>query len=108
MKLIDGLQIATYAKDEFVFNEGDTGDKFYIIESGSCDCLKVNSEAENGFLQVRELSEGDHFGEIAILKNTKRTLSIRANSEELKLLVLTRETFSRILGSIKDFLKEDY
>jgi CRP-like cAMP-binding protein len=107
MKLVDGLQVATFAKDEFVFHEGDTGDKFYIIESGSCDCLKVNIEAESGHQQVRELSEGDHFGEIAILKNVKRTLSIRANSE-LKLLVLTRETFSRILGSIKDFLKEDY
>lgn len=89
MKLIDGLQMATIAKDEFVFHEGDNGDKFYIIESGSCACLKVDKEAESGYQQVRELSEGEHFGEIAILKNVKRTLSIKAVSE-LKVLVLTR------------------
>lgn len=56
---------------------------------------------------VRILGEGDHFGEVAILKNVKRTLSIRAKNS-LKLLVLTREAFSRILGSIRDFLNEDY
>lgn len=108
LKLIDGLQIATYTKDQFVFHEGDTGDKFYIIESGTCDCLKVDSQAEGGFQNVRELGESDHFGEIAILKNVKRTLSIRTSSDSMKLLVLTREAFSRILGSIKDYLKEDY
>lgn len=57
---------------------------------------------------VRLLGEGDHFGEVAILKNVKRTLSVRAKSKHLKLLVLTREAFSRILGSIRDYLKEDY
>ena len=24
-----------------IFNEGDIGQEFYIIESGSCECLKV-------------------------------------------------------------------
>jgi hypothetical protein len=42
------------------------------------------------------------------MKNVKRTLSVRAISEELKLLVLSREAFQRILGSIKDYLMEDY
>jgi CRP-like cAMP-binding protein len=50
------------------------------------------------------LSEGDHFGEVAIIKNVKRSLSIRVLSESAKLLILSRETFTRILGSIKDYL----
>lgn len=54
------------------------------------------------------LSEGDHFGEVAIIKHVKRTLSVRVISEEAKLLVLSREAFIRILGSIKDSLKEEY
>lgn len=54
------------------------------------------------------LTESMHFGEIAILRNVKRTLSVRASSDKLKLLVLSRTAFQRILGSIKDLLKEDY
>lgn len=51
---------------------------------------------------------GSHFGEIALLKNVKRTLSVRATSDNLKLLVLSKEAFERILGSIRAYLKEDY
>jgi len=51
---------------------------------------------------------GAHFGEIALLKNVKRTLSVKATSDNLKLLALSKEAFERILGSIRDYLKEDY
>ncbi len=43
-----------------------------------------------------------------MIKNVKRTLSVRATSENLRLLVLSKEAFERILGSIRDYLKEDY
>ena len=43
-----------------------------------------------------------------MIKNVKRTLSVRATSDNLKLLVLSKEAFERILGSIRDYLKEDY
>ena len=48
-----------------------------------------------------------HFGEIALINNVTRTLSVRASSKA-KLLSLKREAFDRILGSIKQFLKGDY
>ena len=35
-------------------------------------------------------------------------MSVRANRSEASLLSLNRDTFNRILGSIKQFLKEDY
>lgn len=104
MKLIDGLTQMTVAKDDFVFNEGEIGDKFFIIEQGECECLK---KTQDGLQSVRMLSEGNHFGEVAILNDSRRTLSVRANTE-VKLLVLSRQAFNRILGSIKDYLMEDY
>lgn len=107
MKLIDGLKILEISKGEFVFHEGDVGEEFFIIEQGDCECIKA-SEDNDSYTQVRLLGQGDHFGEIAILKNVRRTLSVRAVSSELKLLVLSRRAFTRILGSIKDALKEDY
>ncbi len=59
MKLIDGLTQATFAKDQFVFREGEIGDKFFIIETGACECLKTT---ENGEMEsIRVLREGNHF-----------------------------------------------
>ena len=57
---------------------------------------------------MRTLNEGDHFGEIALIKNVRRTLATRAGQQPAKLLCLTRSTFNRVLGSIQQFLKEDY
>jgi len=108
MKLIDGLRLQTFKMDEFVIREGDTGNEFYIIEDGTVDCLKVDPSEESGFQKIRTLGEGSHFGEIAILKNVKRTLSVKVSSPQLKALVLSRVAFQRILGSIKDYLMEDY
>lgn len=32
LKLIDGLKISCFAKGDFVFHEGETGNQFFIIE----------------------------------------------------------------------------
>ena len=87
MKLIDGLTQLTVPKDEFVFHEGETGDKFFIIEQGQCECLKTTQDSS--LESIRMLSEGSHFGEVAILNEAKRSLSVRA-ATDVKLLVLSR------------------
>ena len=61
-----------------------------------------------GFVHVRSLQGGEHFGELALINNDKRSLSVRVNSEQCVLLKLDRETFSRILGSIDMHLMKDY
>lgn len=52
--------------------------------------------------------DGDHFGELALINNDKRSLSIRVKSEQCRLLKLDRDTFTRILGSIEQHLKKDF
>lgn len=96
-------------KDDFVLKEGDEGQEFYIIENGDVECLKltiVNQKPK--FLSVRVLSKGEHFGELALINNEKRSLSIRIKSDTARLLKLDREAFTRILGSIQQFLQKDY
>jgi len=61
-----------------------------------------------GLLHVRTLGEGEHFGELALINNDKRSLSVRVKSQKCRLLRLDRETFTRILGSIQNHLKKDY
>jgi CRP-like cAMP-binding protein len=94
-------------KDEFVFREGDSGEEFYIIEEGEVECLKKSNSIE-GFTLIRALEKADHFGELALINNKSRSLSIRIFSPECKLLKLDRDTFTRILGSIGKHLEMDY
>lgn len=56
---------------------------------------------------MRSLNAGDHFGEIALIKDEPRSLTIRAK-EDVKLLRLDKETFTRILGTIEGHLMMDY
>lgn len=109
LKLIDGLQSITFFKGEAIFREGDQGEEFYIIEKGSVECLKLHEtkDKRKGFILVRSLNQGDHFGEIALIKNEPRSLTIRAK-EDVKLLRLDKETFTRILGTIENYLMMDY
>ena len=57
---------------------------------------------------IRKLTSGDHFGELALINEEKRTLTVKAGSERVKLLTLDRNTFNRILGQIDRFLNRDY
>ena len=88
-----------------VIREGEEGKYFYIIEEGEVECLKEEGSQE---YIVRNLKRGEHFGELALIHNEKRSLSVRVVSQRAKLLALQRESFTRILGSIEKYLKKDY
>jgi CRP-like cAMP-binding protein len=64
-------------ENDFVFHKGDIGDVFYIIENGELDCLNVEDGSE---IFVRKLIKGNHFGELALIKNEPRSLSIKVTS----------------------------
>jgi len=105
MKLIDGLEVKYFSQGQSIVREGEEGNYFYIIESGTVDCLKDEGGTQKF---VRSLQKGEHFGELALIRSIKRTLSVVAQSDTVKILALNRDAFSRILGSIDKFLKMDY
>ena len=79
----------TYDPGDIVVREGDRGDTFHVIVRGTA------SVERHGQL-VRELSAGDGFGEIALLRTAVRTASVRAR-EPLEALEIGREAF---LGAV--------
>ena len=105
--MLDGLETKRGFKGDFLINEGEDGDYFYIIEEGLVECVK-NENDSNEKVHVRELTKGEHFGELALINNIKRTLSVRVKSDSCKVLALGRDTFTRILGNISKYLKGDY
>ena len=76
LKLIDGLKIQHCKDGEYVFREGDKGDLFFIIEKGEMECGHEKSDGSRNL--VRKLEPGNHFGEIALIHNVRRTLSVKS------------------------------
>lgn len=73
-QLARGLEPVTVPAGEPVFSQGDVGDRFYVIEEGEAD---VVGDGE----VVTTLGPGDGFGEIALLRQTRRTATVRATAE---------------------------
>jgi ATP-binding cassette subfamily B protein len=79
-----------YVPGQAIVMEGDEGDKFYIIVRGSVEITKNFTPEQATKLAV--LQDGDHFGEIALLKDIPRTASVTA-IEPTIVLSLRREGF---------------
>ncbi|HKE69491.1 MAG TPA: cyclic nucleotide-binding domain-containing protein, partial [Nocardioidaceae bacterium] len=84
-QLARGLEPVEVPAGQIVIREGDIGDRFYVIESGDAEVIGDGQV-------VATLREGEGFGEIALLRRTRRTATVRA-AGELRLQTLRSEHF---------------
>jgi hypothetical protein len=68
------LERTTIAAGTYVFEQGDVGDDFYVIEGGQADVVGDGRT-------IRTLGPGEGFGEIALLRRCRRTTSVLASSD---------------------------
>ncbi|MCI3918855.1 ABC transporter transmembrane domain-containing protein [Paenibacillus sp. TRM 82003] len=81
-------------QNDVIVREGEEGNKFYIIVRGQVEILKRT--AESGEARVAVLQDGDHFGEIALLKGIPRTATVRSLGRTV-LLSARRESFRKLV-----------
>ena len=84
-QLARGLASIAVPAGQAVVTEGEIGDRFYVVESGHADVVGDGRV-------VATLSPGDGFGEIALLRRTRRTATVRASSA-LRLRAIDAERF---------------
>lgn len=83
------------AAGEFLFREGDAGDKFYVVYNGAVEILKERPLGDHERLAIRR--GGDAFGEMALLNDAPRSATVRA-AEDTQLLSVSRADFGTLLG----------
>jgi MFS family permease len=82
---------------EVVIRQGDTADRFYIIESGAFT-VSQTPPSGGGSTVLRTLGPDDVFGEIGLLNRTARTATVTADTDGL-LLALDRDEFLDLVGA---------
>jgi hypothetical protein len=86
-QLAAALDHVEVAPGHAVFEQGDPGERFYVIEAG---CAEVVHDGR----AVETLSRGECFGEIALLRDCVRTARVSASAKTpLCLSVLPRNPF---------------
>eukprot|EP00808_Paulinella_micropora_P000878 g71998.t1 len=80
-----------------VVRQGEEGAIFYMVAQGELSVTVLDSETGQK-LQVKELKEGDYFGEMALLKKEKRAATVTAVTPVV-CFALSEQAFLSVLGS---------
>ncbi|XP_067326618.1 cGMP-dependent protein kinase 1-like [Anolis sagrei] len=91
-QLLDSAEERTFAPGELIIQEGDEARTFYYILCGQVD---VTMNVEGQEKHIRILKGGDHFGELSLIRNIRRTASCRA-LEEVTCIAVSKEDFQEL------------
>lgn len=80
-KVKANLRIKRFARRETVIQKGSPGDSLLFLLSGKLQVVDVTEDGR--IIGLRMLSEGDFFGEIAVIQASTRSASVIALSEVL-------------------------
>ncbi len=67
-----------YDAGQIIFRQGESGDCAYFIQSGEVEVIRQENGAEN---VIAKLSEGEYFGEKALISSAPRSSTIRAATQ---------------------------
>ncbi len=93
-ELIRQFKLRTFENGETIVREGDIGDTFYLIRSGTVQVSTLNRKNRQQVLLGNMLA-GEFFGEVALLTGKPRTATVKAQGK-VELMELSRADFDRI------------
>jgi putative ABC transport system ATP-binding protein len=84
----------TFQPGEVILEAGQMVDYLYIIATGSVNITKTNRQKDHVLAQV---TEGESFGEIELLRGGKALAGVRAGQRPVKVLAFARADFFNIM-----------
>ena len=130
--LADLFEERTFKAGEKIVLEDDEGDAFFLIvchtcasnprladssathtceprlgqAHGSAEVSKMSSSPGGRRRKILDYKEGDYFGELALLNNTKRAATVEATTE-VKVVSLDRKHFQRMTNPLIEILRRN-
>jgi len=93
--VIAGLRLITFEAGDIIITEGDAGDSLFVLTTGVAKAF-IKNAGGIGQRCVREMRDGDFFGEISVLSGKPRTATVTA-ATRCELLELDRKTLDQII-----------
>ena len=98
---IENLRIAHYPAGAFLCREGDTGDRMWILKSGS---VSIRTAGTPTGLLLARMGPGSSVGEMALLDHQPRSADVCAD-DDVDAYILTSDEFTTILNNKPDLGK---
>ncbi|KAL8432544.1 hypothetical protein ACSSS7_004541 [Eimeria intestinalis] len=92
-------KVERFAEGQTVFKMGFHGDMLCFIYSG--EAITQKPQDDGGLLELARQGRGEYFGEMALIRNARRTASVVAGTE-LLLLCLDKDSFESLLAPLKE------
>ena len=99
--LAENTQIKALSKDEIIFRQGAQADAAYCVAEGK---VEIYQEADGRTSSLAVLEAGQIFGEMALLRFDRYTLSAKA-VEPSKLYVITPDVLQRQIEKTPPLVK---
>ena len=99
-KLTAKLNAESFPVGTHIIQQDDSGDKFYLVKSGTVE-IRRHAEGAEEEAVVGRLGPGEYFGEIALLMDVPRTASVVAETD-VELLSLDAVSFDEM---VRDYLQ---
>ena len=94
------MVLEQFGPGEVIFREGDPGRHVYVIRTGNVEVLTKRPDGSREV--IARLYTGDHFGELALLRDAPRTATIRAVTA-VQLFKMSPSNFLALYFSLPGF-----
>jgi cAMP-dependent protein kinase regulator len=105
--IADALVEAKYKDGEYIITEGDNDATFYFLEYGAARATKVLEGKGPDPVEVFRYKPGEYFGELALITSQPRAANIVAEGDNCVVVSLSKDAFTRLIGSCVEVLKRD-
>ena len=86
---------------EYVFKEGERGDRAYIIQDGAVEIFQIREEKE---IVLGRLGKGGIFGEMALVDDKPRMANARSVGTST-VIIIPRRTFAEKMKEADPFIR---